>query len=59
MSLVSSAEAHPNADDLDLACRTGSVRSIHTIRSARKVMSRYHRDPRVQKLDRHLAYLAA
>jgi hypothetical protein len=67
---VRSAEAHLHADDLDLACEdlqtaadlaghTGSVRSIHTIRSARGAMSRYDREPRVQTLDRHLADLAA
>lgn len=67
---VRSAEAHLHADDLDLACddlhtaadlagQTGSVRSIHTIRSARGAMSRYDREPRVQKLDRRLADLAA
>lgn len=67
---VRSAQTHLHTDDLDLACddlhtaadlacRTGSVRAIHTIRSARKAMSRYDREPRVQKLDRHLAHLAA
>lgn len=67
---VRSAEAHLHANDLDLACddlhtaadlagHTGSVRSIHTIRSARSAMSRYDREARVQKLDLHLADLAA
>lgn len=67
---VRSAEAHLHADDLELACddlhtaadlagRTGSVRSIHTIRAARDAMSRYDREPRVRKLDRHLAELVA
>jgi hypothetical protein len=67
---VRSAEAHLHADELELACgdlhtaadlagQTGSVRSIHTIRNARDGMSRYDREPRVQKLDRHLADLAA
>ena len=67
---VSSAEAHLHADDLELACgeletaaglarQTGSTRTIEMIRSARGSMSRYDREPRVRKLDRHLADLAA
>jgi hypothetical protein len=67
---VRSAEAHLHANDLDLACddlhtaadlagQTGSVRSIHTIHSARRAMSSYDREARVQKLDRHLADLVA
>lgn len=67
---VRSAEAHLHAHDLELACndlhtavdlagRTGSVRSVHTIRRAREAMSRYDREPRVRTLDRHLAGLAA
>lgn len=67
---VRSAETHLHADDLELACddlhlaadlagRTGSVRSVHTIRAARETMSRYDREPRVRQLDRRLADLAA
>jgi hypothetical protein len=67
---VRSAETYLHADDLELACedlhaaadlagRTGSVRSIHTIRAAREAMSRYDRELWVRKLDRHLADLAA
>jgi DNA-binding XRE family transcriptional regulator len=67
---VRSAEAHLHANDLELACndlhtaadladQTGSVRSVHTIRSAREAMSRYDREPQVQDLDRRLADLAA
>lgn len=66
---VRSAEAHLHAGDLETACddlhtaadlagQTGSVRAIDTIRSARKAMSCYERDPRVRTLDRHLAGLA-
>jgi hypothetical protein len=67
---VRSAEAHLHAHNLELACddlhtavdlagQTGSVRSVHTIRSAREAMSRYDREPQVRTLDRHLAGLAA
>jgi tetratricopeptide (TPR) repeat protein len=67
---VRSAEAHLHAADLEPACddlhtaadlarQTGSVRSIDTIRAARAGMSRYDREPRVQKLDLELARMAA
>jgi hypothetical protein len=67
---VRSAQAHLHADNLDLACtdlhtaadlagRTGSVRCVHTIRTARQAMSHYDHEPLVRTLDRHLAHLAA
>lgn len=67
---VSSAEAHLHADNLEPACddlyaaaglarQTGSVRAIGMIRTTRRSMSRYDREPRVRKLDRCLADLAA
>jgi transcriptional regulator with XRE-family HTH domain len=65
---VRSAEAHAHANDLEPACddlraaadlvrRTGSVRTIELIRTARRLMSPHDKEPRVQDLDRHLATL--
>lgn len=67
---VRSAEAHMHTNELEMACdslhvaaelahQTGSVRSIHTIRGARQGMARHSADPRVKKLDRHLADLTS
>ncbi|MGH4020499.1 MAG: hypothetical protein ACRDT0_14940, partial [Pseudonocardiaceae bacterium] len=65
-----SADVYLQDGELDLACeelgsavdlahRTGSVRSIATIRQARQAMSRYDHETRVRELDRQLATLAA
>lgn len=66
---VRRAQAYFREDELDLACqdlisavdlarRTGSVRSVDTIREARQSMSRYDQELRIRELDQHLAMLA-
>jgi tetratricopeptide (TPR) repeat protein len=61
-----SAQTHLHSGNLDLAChdltaaaelvrQTGSVRSIATIREARRAMSAYAREPIVREFDQTLA----
>ena len=66
---VRSAQTHLHSGDLDLACqelttatelvqRTGSTRSISTIREARHAMSPHDTEPMVRQLDQALAEVA-
>ncbi len=67
---VRSAQTHLHSGELHLACeelttaaalveRTGSTRSISTIREARRAMAAYDREPVVREFDRTLARLLA
>jgi hypothetical protein len=67
---VRSAEAYLHDSELDAACRelraaadlaqrTGSIRSVDTIKNARRGLTRYAGEESVKALDRHLDKLVA